>query len=214
MADRVKESHAAGKEKGDLESADQDVHLPEGFGRVGNSRFELVHNRTRDLRLVELHPSDAQERKDGDGKDDDAHAPEPLGNASPEEDRGRKLFDVLQDGSTGRGETGKGLEVGIREVRDGTGEKKGDSAGGTRGQPSEGDDDHTVAVAEIGCLFPAGSDVHEQSGAAGEGHGVPQGPGAAVLVEQGNKDRNSHGESQEEDKKPDETKDASEMHQK
>ena len=85
VAKRVEQIHACQQQSQRLEGADQGVHRPQDFGRLTNSRRQLLRHRSRDFGFVELHAADSQHGQDGKGKHDDAHAAKPVRETAPEQ---------------------------------------------------------------------------------------------------------------------------------
>ena len=80
------EAHPAEHEGRNLGSGNEEVDAPQELSGVLDARPEAVRSRPRYLRLEELHPTHTQDRQDGKGEDDDAHAAKPLGQRAPDQD--------------------------------------------------------------------------------------------------------------------------------
>jgi hypothetical protein len=69
-------------------------------------------------------------------------------------------------------------------------------------------------MAEMGDFIAPGEKKHNPSHSAANHDGEEKGPGTRILVEHGDKEREGHGKPHEAKEKADETKDASNLHQK
>ena len=116
MAQGVEKAHAAKHEQNDFSQRDEGVDFPENHGRVADPGFEFVRHRTGHLGLIELHPAHTQKRQNGHGKNDDAHAAQPLNEAAPEQQASGQPLDVGEDRGTRGGKSGNGFEKRIDKL--------------------------------------------------------------------------------------------------
>lgn len=126
VRDRVEHVHpvvdaqpakARERERGD--DRQPDVEKPEASRRVADPGRQRLHLRPRKLRLEQLAPAHPQPWQHRQREHDDPHAPEPLRQLPPKQQRLRQRLDVGQDRRTGGREAGHRLEIrvdGIREL--------------------------------------------------------------------------------------------------
>ncbi|VTR71275.1 hypothetical protein DESC_920014 [Desulfosarcina cetonica] len=189
----IEERHAANHQQRRLGNGEQRVHLPENHGRVADARFELVRHRAGHLGLVELHAADAQKGQNGDGEHDDAHAPQPLNEAAPEQQPRALPLDVGQDRGSGGGEPGDRLEKGVHEGKARVGKVERQGAEEADRRPAHGHDGHAFALADgFGLFMPEDQGQHAAAHQR-QPHGLDQRHQAAVHGEKGVNQRNQHG---------------------
>ena len=115
--DGVPQLHAAFAKQEDEEEREQDVHaegLADGGG-CGGGLFACVVG-SGGFGGVEAVFVDAHGGDEGQHKEDNAKAAEPLGHAAPQEDGGGQPLDRGEDGGPGAGDAAHGFEEGVGEA--------------------------------------------------------------------------------------------------
>ena len=75
MAERIEQAHAAPEKQRHLYQGDEKIDFPKYPGGFRDPGFEFIHDGTGNFSLVQLHPADAQEWENGDGKDNEMPMP-------------------------------------------------------------------------------------------------------------------------------------------
>ena len=151
VGDRVEWTHPRRPIGEAAQHGEQQVEIPQRLGGLGDPRRELgVLHRPRRLGAVELHPADAEHRKDGDREHDDPHASEPLQQVAVEQYRLGEIVQPGDDCRTRGGQARDGLEhrVGERQVG-GIAQQQRDAAGDAEREPEPDDDDESVSQPEV-----------------------------------------------------------------
>ena len=118
MTDSIEKGHAAEPVGQCAQYGDTEVDQPERLGGFGNTGCQFaVLQRSRRFRPVKLHTTNAQHGHDGDGQNDDTEATQPLKLLAVIQNATWQVIDIGQDGGTGGGQPGHGLEHGVH-VRD------------------------------------------------------------------------------------------------
>ena len=124
--------------------AETGVHLrTDGSGGFGGEHFD-----------VSAHEG----REHGNGEEHDSQSAYPLHERAPEQNAVGQSLDIIDDGGTGGGEAGHGLEVSIGKVGDAAMDKEGEHAEEREDDPG-GSDYHVGIAAAEGVLGVA---THEQ----------------------------------------------------
>ena len=101
------------------------------------------------LCLHDLSAADAEQRQNGDGHDDDAHAAQPGKKASPAVHGVRQLVESRKYCGAGRGETGHGLEVRSFETKSRHMQHERNRGKSCNQRPGERDKEKAVAGGEL-----------------------------------------------------------------
>ena len=95
MIDGVEKRHPSKIKTKRFDQGKTQIDQPKSFGGVCNSRMELVIPGTGSFGGEQLHPSDSQKRKDGNGQNNDSHSPDPMGCAAPKKDAFGHRFNIV-----------------------------------------------------------------------------------------------------------------------
>ena len=155
-AEGIKEGHARQKKQDDLGDSHSEINQVKDLCRVADLGHELADYRAGALRPhhVDLvsHPASAG-RHDGEYEYNDTHAPDPVGEASPEQAGMAQGFDVGQNTGTGRCETGNCLKQGIRVTGNISAEYKGKCSADTDHDPYQRDADKSLLCVKLRVRF-------------------------------------------------------------
>ena len=106
MAEGIEKRHTCGKEQERLDKNEHKVDCPEPHCCLLDAREEFFagdHLAGIGFSLVKLHASDTEEGKDDNGNHNKPHPPDEVGCASPEQQPMGQGFNVIENGSAGRG---------------------------------------------------------------------------------------------------------------
>ena len=76
MRQRIEEGHSANHKKDRLDHRQPKIYQPQVFCGSRNSGRDLVHRRSRSLRLHKLETAGTQQGKNGNSQNDDTHTAE------------------------------------------------------------------------------------------------------------------------------------------
>ena len=185
VADGVEKVHAPEHQQHGFHHREKDIDLPEQHGRVLDPGLELVRYGPGDFRLVELHAPDAEKRENGQGEHDDAHAPEPVRQAAPEQQTVGHAFDIREHRGPGGGKAGHGFEDRVHHGIENPAEIEGQGAEDTGREPAEGDHGHALPVTHGPGFLGTEGQEQDTADCQAEYHGSQQGQRTAVSTGEG-----------------------------
>ncbi len=182
MTHGVKHVHPGGPVTQGAGYREDQVDVPQGLGRLGDSRgeFGVLHG-ARGFRPVELHAADTQHGQYRHRQHDDAHAAQPLELLPVIPDRQGQVVDADDGSRAGGGQARHRLEHGVRvaEIRV-PGQHQRQGAGQPHEHPAGRHHQETVTQPQLprGIVQPQPkrrSGDQQDCGARRESHGLPVG---------------------------------------
>ena len=185
----VIQGHTGQLQQCDLSQRHNAVHGVQDLGGLGLLGHQLGEDGAGSFRLGQVVGADAQGGQKRRGQHQHAHAAQPVGEGSPEQNAVGHRLNIGQNGGTGGGETGDGLKKAVHEGIEAAGEEKGQRAHHAGGQPDKADTAKTLPGVELGPGLQFG-----QGEARGGGDGAGQQKWSGVLtVDEGYQHGEQHG---------------------
>ena len=128
MGQRVVEVQSSKHQQKCLSHGQAEVDLPQDEGSVANPGLQHFGRGSRDLQSVEEAGTGTELRQQGNKKNHDAHAAEPLAETAPEKNAPAVRFDDRHHRGAGGRETGGRLEQGVDRIEECAGQDVGQGA--------------------------------------------------------------------------------------
>ena len=112
MVQSVEERHAEDQVRAHQGAREADVDPPQQSGGRGDSGPDLVGGDPGGFREEELGATNAEQGKNGHSEHDDPHSADPVAQAAPQKDAGRKILDDRENRGSRRREPRHGFEQG------------------------------------------------------------------------------------------------------
>ena len=143
-AESVKYRHSRQNQHNDLHDRHGKVDLVEDHGRGLDLRKHTLHAGTRALRLHQVHVGTPGQRKQTQDKYQYAHASDPMGKASPEQNAVGQGFHLRQNTGSRGGKSGRCLKYRIHRVLNRPGKQKWQGSRKAQHNPAERNRRHTL----------------------------------------------------------------------
>ena len=179
---------------------EDEVHRVQRLGGAGDARRQaLVLHRARRLGAHDLMAAHAQQRQNGHGQHQDAHAADPDQRGAPQVDGRRQRVQVGEHGGAGGGQAGHGLEIGAGEGQRHAGAMEIQHQRDRRQQRQAGPhgrhQHEAIARPQLAAVAPR---QHRQptADADRQQETVQEGVARRVLADVGHHQRDQHGEGE------------------
>lgn len=137
MDDRIVPGHAGDLQQHRLHHGKAEVDAVEDLRGGGLLGHQLGKDGAGGLRLGEIVGADAHGGQHGGGKDQHAHAPQPVGEGAPEQHTPGHRLDVCEDGGPGGGETGGRFKHAVHKGGEAAAEPEGQGPEQAGGKPDQ-----------------------------------------------------------------------------
>ena len=148
VAYAVKQGHAAGEQQHNGDKCQGSVDEVQVQGGVFALGHQLAHLRPGALCLHQIQGI-PRGGENGNGKHQYAHAADPVGEASPEQDPPRQSLYISQNGRTGGGEAGYAFEKSVYVVGNAAAAIKGQCSHCGKNDPHQGSNDHALPCKHV-----------------------------------------------------------------
>ena len=198
MTDGIKQIHARQPQQQGAGYGQQQVDVPQGFGRFGNpGRHLVVFHRPGYFGTKQLHAADAKNGQNCHRQHYDAHAAQPLQHLAIEQDRLGQGVQTADHGGACGGETGKGFEEGLghRHIRLGT-EHEGNGPHAAEHRPEQHHDEKAFFGSQLFIMGTIGKPQRQPQDQA-DNEGAEKIEAGAIAIDVGHQGRSQHGNAEQ-----------------
>ena len=118
VVDTVEKSHASCPERHCTGNGEHEIYAPYPLGTRGEPWVQLRLYRSCSLGCKHLHASSDYRRQHGNGEEHYSQSSYPLSHSAPEKYAMRQMLNIVENGSSGSGESRHSLEIGIGDIGD------------------------------------------------------------------------------------------------